>query len=323
MRRTVKLQASGERLSVSRRVLILVSSPSVNSEADFAELATWTHELSPETAVFVLPDVRDADRLASVPDLPTVTVSPAPVRRLRPQRGSVLQGQHVAKTEEYRALDAIGVPVPRWARLLPGKRPNLDGFGPYVVTKPDFGARGAEVRIERRDDAQWKPPRTELSEQFGGARNPRVAQEFVYTGPWPRSYRVTTLFGTALFVFRVEADHARQPLVDRSAFHGHSVVSSGHGCTFELFADPEILSLAERAHAAVPNVPLLGVDILRDADTGQLFVVELNGLGYTWDFSSPTGLSLQAQFGFNLEAQFDGRRRAASVLARVCEERCR
>ena len=306
-----------------RRVLILVCSPSVASEADFAELSTWISELSPETAVFVLPDTRDADRAACVPDLPTVTVSPAPVRRLRPRRGPVLQGQHVAKSEEYRALDAIGVPVPRWTRLLPGKRPSLDGFGAYLVTKPDFGARGAEVRIERRDDAQWKPPRTELSEQFGGPWNPRVAQEFVYTGQWPRSHRVATLFGTALFAFRVEADHARQPLIDRSAFHGQSVVSSGHGCTFELFAEPDILTLAERAHAAVPNVPLLGIDIVRDADTGKLFVVELNSLGYTWDFSSPTGLSLQAEFGFNLEAQLDGRRRAASVLARVCEERCR
>ena len=308
---------------MARRVLILVSSPSVNSEADFAELATWVNELSPETAVFVLPDVRDADCAADVPDLPTVTVSPAPLRRLRPRRGPVLQGQHVAKSEEYRALDAIGVPVPRWTRLLPGRRPRLDDFGPYLVTKPDFGARGAEVRIERRDDAQWKPPRTELSEQFGGPWNPRGAQEFVYTGQWPRIHRVTTLFGTALFAFRVEADHARQPLIDRSAFHGQSVVSSGHGCTFELFAEPDILTLAERAHAAVPNVPLLGIDIVRDADTGKLFVVELNSLGYTWDFSSPTGISLQAEFGFNLEAQLDGRRRAASVLARVCEERCR
>lgn len=308
---------------VPRRVLILVSSPSVNSEADFAELATWIRELSSETAVFVLPDARDADRHASVPDLPTVTVSPAPVRRLRPRRGPVLQGQHVAKSEEYRALDAIGVPVPRWARLLPGKRPCLDGFGPYVVTKPDFGARGAEVRIERRDDAKWQPPRTELSQQFGGPWNPRVAQEFVYTGQWPRSHRVTTLFGTTLFAFRVEADHARRPLVERGSFHGHSVVSSGRGCTFELDADLDVLSLAERAHAAVPRVPLLGVDILRDADTRELFVVELNGLGYTWDFSSPTGLSLQAQFGFNLEAQFGGRRRAAAVLARVCAEHCR
>ena len=305
------------------RVLNLITNPGNNSEADFAQLATWISELSPETLVFVLPDLPDADRSASVPDLPTLTVSFVPVRWLRPRRGPLFQGQHVAKSEEYRALDALGVPVPRWTRLLPGRQPDLQGFGRFVVTKPDFGARGADVRIERREGAKWTRPRTALSEQFGGPWNPRVAQEFVYTGVWPRSHRVATLFGTTVFAFRIEADHARMPLLDRCSFHGQSVVSSGQGCRFELFTDPEISRLAERAHAAFPRVPLLGVDILRDIDNGQLFVSELNGVGYLWDFSSPTGLSLQRQFGFDLEAQFDGRRQSAAVLARICEAECR
>ena len=306
------------------RALSLVSNPSVNTEADFVQLAAWIRELAPETAVFLLPDTADADVAAEVPDdVPRLTISFAPVRVLRPRRGPLLQGQHVAKSAEYRALDALGIPVPRWARLLPGKSATLEGFGPHVVTKPDFGARGADVRVERRELAQWTGPRTELAQQFGGPFNPRVAQEFVYTGPWPRSYRVATLFGSALFAFKIEADHARQPLPDRDSFHGQSVVSSGRGCSFELNAEPDILELAERAHAAFPDVPLLGVDVLRDADTARLFVVELNSIGYTWHFSSPSGLELQSQFGFDLDAQLSGRRRAAAILARVCQERAR
>ena len=309
-------------VAAPRRVLNLITNPAVNTEADFAELALWIAEAAPDTAVFVLPDAADADTLAGVPDLPTLTVSPAPVRRLRPRRGPLLQGQHVAKSVEYRALDALGIPVPRWSRLLPGKPAVLEGFGAYVVTKPDFGARGADVRLERREQARWRPPRTELAEHFGGPFNPRVAQEFVYTGAWPRSYRVATLFGTALFAFKVEADHARQPLAERTGFNGQSIVASGQGCTFELWNDPDILALAERAHAALPNVPLLGVDVLRDADSGQLFVVELNSLGYTWHFSSPWR-EPHAGFGLGLDAQFNGRRRAAAVLAEVCEARAR
>ena len=309
-------------MAVPRRVLDLITNPAVNSEADFAELAGWIGEASPETAVFVVPDAPDADALANVPDLPTLTVSPAPVRQLAPRRGPLLQGQHVAKSVEYRALEAIGIPVPRWARLLPGKRPSLDGFGPYVVTKPDFGARGADVRLERREQAKWTPPRTELGERFGGPFNPRVAQELVYTGAWPRSHRVATLFGKALFAFKTEADHARRPLPDRTAFSGQSIVASGDGCTFVLWDDPEIVSLAERAHAAFPNVPLLGVDIVRDADSGQLFVIELNSLGYTWHFSSPWR-EPYSEFGARLSAQFDGRRRAAALLAKACEEQAR
>lgn len=309
-------------VSEPRRALILISNPAVNTPADFAELARWISEASPETAVFVLPDAPGADALAGVPELPTLTVSPAPVRRFRPRRGPLLQGQHVAKSVEYRALAALGIPVPRWVRLLPGKRPGLEGFGPYVVTKPEFGARGADVRLERREQAQWTRPRTELAKQFGGPFNPRVAQEFIYTGAWPCSYRVATLFGVALFSFKVEADHARQPLGNRAAFSGQSVVASGHGCTFELCNDPEILSLAQRSHAAFPDVPLLGVDVLRDADTGQLFVIELNSLGFTWHFSSPWR-EPHTDFGLALDGQFDGRRRAAAVLAKTCAERAR
>src|SRR6478735_8311067 len=303
--------------AVFRRVLFLVSNPSVNTPADFEELAEWARELDSELAVYLVSDAKDAD-LSNVPDLPTITVSPAPLRRLRPRRGAVFQGQHVAKSVEYRVLEALGVRVPRWTRLLPGETPDLSALGSYVVTKPDFGARGADVRIERSADARWVPPRTQLGQDFGGPFNPRLAQEFVYTGEWPHSYRVATLFGQALWAMRIEANHEREPLRGRSDFHGQSVVSSGQGCTFELANDAEVIALAERASAALPRVPVLGVDIVRDAGSGELFVLELNSLGYSWHFSSPSGIRFQAEFGFELSAQFDGRRKAAGVLVRAC-----
>ena len=320
-RRTRRARSSA--LARVRRVLLLVSSPIANSRADFDELAEWTAALDPELAVSVVDDARAADLAANVPDLPTLTVSPGPLRRFTPRRGTVLQGQHVAKSTEYRALEAIGVPVPRWVRLLPGESPELGQFGEYVVTKPDFGARGAEVRIERRSYARWSPPRTQLSEGFGGAFNPRLAQEFVYTGPWPHSYRVATLFGHALWSLRIEASQAREPLRTRADFHGQSIVSSGRGCTFTLADDAAVIALAERASAAFPLVPVLGIDILRDADSGDLFVVEPNSLGYSWHFSSPSGNKLQVEFGLSLESQFDGRRKAARLLAKACAEHAR
>jgi hypothetical protein len=310
-------------VSRARRVLLLVSNDTVNSPEDFEQWAHWIEACDADLAVHVVSDVSGADSAANATDLPMLTVSPAPLKRLRPRRGPVFQGQHVAKSVEYRALEAIGVPVPRWIRLLPGETPDLASLGSYVVTKPEFGARGAEVRIERSADARWSPPRTQLAEAFGGPFNPRLAQAFVYTGPWPHSYRVATLFGQALWSMRIEANHAREPLRSRADFHGQSIVSSGQGCGFELSNDAAVIALAERASQALPRVPVLGVDILRDADSGELFVVELNSLGYSWHFSSPSGLRFQAEFGFSLESQFEGRRKAAGVLARVCGELAR
>ena len=304
-----------------RRLLNLVSSPIVNTDEDFQELAGWMEQLDPELVVRVVPDVASAAN--DGPDLPTLTISPGPVRRFRPARGPVLQGLLLPKSAEYRALAAVGAPVPKWQRLLPGRSVDLSGLSEYVVTKPDFGARGADVRVERRALAAWTPPRTELGLQFGGRFNPRLAQDLVYTGPYPVSHRVATLFGRALFALTVEASHERRPLESRQDFHGQSIVSSGRCCSFRLCHDPDVIALAERAHAALPRVPLLGADILRDAQTGALFVVELNSIGCTWHFSSPSGRALQAQFGLSLEAQLDGRRRAAGILVDACREQAR
>jgi len=46
-------------------------------------------------------------------------------------------------------LQEAGIPVPRWQVLEPDRKPNLTGWGPYVVIKPIGGARGAGVKIKR------------------------------------------------------------------------------------------------------------------------------------------------------------------------------
>ena len=49
--------------------------------------------------------------------------------------------------------------------------------------------------------------------------------------------------------------------------------------------DADILALARRAHAALPEIALQGIDIIREAGSGKLFVLEANPGGNTWIFS--------------------------------------
>ena len=63
------------------------------------------------------------------------------------------------------------------------------------------------------------------------------------------------------------------------------------------------------------KILLLGIDIVRDAFTGRLYVLEVNSGGYVWHFTSRMGLGVQKQFGLNFESQFNGRRKAAQILA--------
>jgi len=247
---------------------------------------------------------------------PTLAISFRDPRYFRPSLKAFYHGQGLRKSEELTALERAGIPVPRWTLLRRGERPELEGFGPYLVSKPDRGAAGAEVRIRKTRRVRWSAPTTGQVAKIGGGVDDVLLQEFIYTGAWPESYRVTTLFGKVLFALRCEAEHRRRPVNDRWDFQGDgvSIVAGAIGARYELSDDPEVIRLGERAHAAFPGIPLLGFDILRERETGKLYVLEANSDGWCWGFSNKMGLSVQKMWSIDLEGQFDGIRKAAYVL---------
>jgi hypothetical protein len=201
-----------------------------------------------------------------------------------------------------------------------GVQPDLSGFGAYVVRKPDYGAKGAEVRIVRRERVRWKPVVTSAA-----GPSPRLlVQEFVYTGAWPVSYRVNTLFGRVLYSLVLTANQARQALMGPEDFDARgddrksvSIVSNARDSTAAFCTDDDIIAFGERAARAFPDVPLLGVDVLKSALTGQLLVTEVNSLGHNWNF----GPDFAATFHVDIERQFGGVRRAALILAQETQRR--
>lgn len=308
--------------------LLLLANRGVNQEGDFAKVADFVRGYAPEVRPIVRLDQPHRWRRHLWAVRPTFVFSAVPLEQFRPRRGVVYQGNSLAKSEEYAALQRIGVAYPRY-RLLTEADPqpkDLGELGPYVVVKPDRGGRGAMVKIVRSGRARWEPAETRIA----GESEALLAQEFIYTGPWPVSYRVTTLFGQVLWSLKVEADKTRAPLPPGAdAFKqcpGVTVVSNSKRCVMSLNFDEEIIAFAERAHAALLNdralgqIPLLGVDVIRDATSGKLYVVELNSSGWVWHFSSPLGARAQKEFGFSLDGQFDGLRKAARVLADKARE---
>jgi hypothetical protein len=143
-----------------------------------------------------------------------------------------------------------------------------------------------------------------------------IAQQYVHTGPWPTAQRVLVLCGTPLYAIRTRADHARAPIRHAADFNegGRNIVASAVGCSIEFCHDADILELAQRAAGAFPQIPLLGVDVLRDAASGALCVIEVNSSGRCWGFSSKRGRAMQERLGRRYESQFDGLARAARVL---------
>ena len=85
--------------------------------------------------------------------------------------------------------------------------------------------------------------------------------------------------------------------------------------------DADVIALAERAHAAFPDQPLLGTDIVRDADSGALYVIECNPRGDAWLISSVMGRMIEQANGLDFAAQFGALEIAARTLAEETRRR--
>lgn len=241
---------------------------------------------------------------------PSVSVEMEGPRWFRPARGKRLR--HVSsmgKIRQYRALDAAGAPLPKWTEITPDTRLDPAEWGPYVVVKPAFGRRGAYVWIHRTSRVRFRPP-----ESFGadhpGRRGPMLAQGFVYTGRWPVAYRVLTYFGRPVLALRFRGPPDSPPLEGPDRFRaqggGRSIVASAKGGKVEFAAEPDLLELATRTHLdTFPQIPTLGVDIMREAGSGRLYLAEVNASGESWLFTNKPGRLIAADFNLDFYRQFD------------------
>lgn len=292
---------------------MLVSQRGLHDHADLERIGRSIERDAADLRVEVVRDKSHRLHCARWVLRPALVYSAMALRHLRPLRGAVLQGSHLTKIQEMERLERAGIPVPRWRPVTrESPPPDVTGFGPYVVMKPEDGKRGADVRIVRSEKVRFLDPRTRVA-----APTQRwIAQQYVHTGPWPTSQRVVTLCGVPLYATRSRADHARKPIRDATDFGsgGKSIVASHVGCTIEFCYDADILALAERTACAFPEIPLLGIDILRDAESDALHVIEVNSSGQCWGFSSGLGNSMQERLGHRYESQFDAFARAARVL---------
>ena len=294
----------------------MIADRSMNHHPSFCEIRDQIRAQAPDIDCHIIEDRRFRAQRWAFASRPTMVFSPVPVGRFRPVRGRVYAGRSLPKSEEYKALEAAGVPVPKWTLLGPDNAPDLSSFSEYVVCKPDRGKRGANVKIKRRGRVRYKPRADATNSEYDRT----LVQEFVYTGRWPVSYRVMSLFGRVLNCWRIEADQRRRPLEGPDAFAGgpegggRSIVSSAKGSDFSLCDDEEIIAFGTGAHRAFPDIPVLGVDVVRDVRDGRLFVLEVNAIGRVWHLDSEAGRGIQRDHKLDFRKQFGAIERAARVL---------
>jgi hypothetical protein len=315
---------------VKRYRLVLVGSFERPTSRDLFALAERVERLAPEIEATVVGS-RRAQQWKLLPHAfrPTLTLRFAAIERRRFLCGRILHCPLLLKHVELEQLRAAGIPVPDWVVIQPGTRLDPAVWGPYVVVKPTLGGRGADVRIRKTERVRYEAPESAAA----GApirKAPLLAQRFIYTGPWAVSYRVCTLFGRALFCCRVEQSHQKRRLEGRWKFAGGAagggiqIIAPSKTSTYSLADDGDLIELAERAHRlAFPDYPLLGFDLLRDAESGQLSVLEANTSGKVWHLSSKVGVSIQRAHGIDFYSQFGALDRAAEQLVEATRRHAR
>ena len=244
---------------------------------------------------------------------PSMVFSVSPLFQFKPKGGTVYSGHPMSKFEQIERLASNGFPVPRTARLTPDLVLDRETWGRYVVLKPWDGWMGEDVRLLRTEDVAAHYP--ELT--FDGKR-PMVIQPYIEHSEdgYPTECRVLSMFGRVLYCARNRWGAARRPL-EEIASDPNGIIASNDktfGRVRTVCDDPEIIALGVRAHSAFPECPTVAVDIIRNADTGQLCIMEANPEGLSWHFSSVLSGTFTAEHIRDLYSQFNALDRVADLL---------
>ena len=270
---------------------------------DFTEIAEKISAIDPAISVFSIgPKITRA-----MPDdawrRPTLTVALMSNFKADIKRGPVLRNRQIHKPGQYRAFVEAGLPTPPTVNFVPGIKLDPFLFGEYVVIKPinpDLGSYGRGIQLIRRRRLETMRrsdfPRDHLIHRD---RDGYIVQRFIDTGPLLPLYRVTTLFGVPLFCWLEKEKVPLPPSGSADAdIEARRIVSNtGDFRDRYPFAEQDILDLSVRVGRALPDIPLLGMDIIREEKSGKPYVLECNPGGNTWHFSSKLTTGVRRRMG--------------------------
>jgi hypothetical protein len=282
-----------------RRNLILIHR-GAEYERDFDELAKKVNQLDPTITIFSLPARLKVALPQSDWMFPTLTIALQRSFRLPILRGPVLCNYALGKFEQQKLFRSHGLPTPPAVPFSFGMPLDPILFGDFVLLKPGDlkrTSKGEGVFLFRR-----KRLLTLRKQDFPPAHALRsgsyIAQRFIDTGPFPCHYRVQTMFGRVLYCWRQTLNTERPPLdAPDHEIEGAVVASQGGQRNFMLSAEEDVLNLAAAVHRALPDMPILGIDIVRDHLSRRLYVLECNAGGNTWHFSSEMGATCRLSLG--------------------------
>ncbi len=245
---------------------------------------------------------------------PSLVFSPSFLFGYVPRGGAVFSGHFLGKYEQLRRLSSIGIPMPQTEVLTSVSSFDPHVWGQYLIVKPNNSNRGEGVKLVRTVDLCAR-----YDELTALSRDRFLVQPFIDHSEdgYPTEYRVLTLFGRALYCACNRWRNKRPSLAEIAA-NPLGVIASNNdqmgGHIRSICNDAEIIALGERAHEAFSECAVLGVDIIRESQSGRLLVLEVNPHGDVWHLSSPFAKTIDPEYARARYTQFNALDRAADLL---------
>jgi hypothetical protein len=269
-------------------------------DADFDEIKQEIERITHDISVFVT-DISGRRRIPTETwTRPTLVVALNQFFRHQILRGKVLHSKPVPKLTQQAVLRRNNIATPPAEPFKFGMMLDPIIYGEFVVLKTmDLSDTSRADRVylfRRRRVSGMKADQLPPNHPVRVTPNLFMVQKYIHTGPQAKFLRVLSFLRQPLLCYEISARHALPELSGSDAEVEAAPVAIPYSERVRLLADqPEVTKLALQAHAAFPDIPMLGLDIIRDVNTGQLFVLEINAGGNTWHFSSDIGKGLRIE----------------------------
>jgi hypothetical protein len=288
------------------RNLIIVHTPKLQERSDFEAIAEMIADRAPDIEVFIVENgTRQSLTRKRAASRPTLVFSPIRLREFSPLRGKVHTGRYHPKTEEIARLVAAGINVPEAVPVEPETRLDPATWGPFTVVKPLSGMAGYGIRLVRTRDVRWVDPQSWPDDDPRHGQE-MYAQRFVDTGVTANCYRVMVVYGRPVYCSRSTLLTPRPPLdPDGDDPLDLPIAANADGWRrIEHAYDSDVIAAAAGAQRAFPEIPVLGVDLVRDVRSGAIYLLEVNPSGFTWHISSDYSKKVRREHNLDYMGQF-------------------
>jgi hypothetical protein len=303
------------------RNLVLVHTPHLQARSDFETIKAKIATRAPDIEVFIVNNrTPNSVSRRQAARRPSLVFSPVKLGRFAPLRGKIYAGGRYNKLTELRMMTEAGINIPKTHLIEPDTVLDEAEWGPFVVVKPRTGMQGMGVRLRRTRDVRWVDPEAWPSDDDRHGRQ-MMAQQFVDTGPLTACYRVFTVLGRCAYSSISRLEQPRTFVLDPDSEEpfDEPIAANIAARNIVLNFEKDVIAFGEDVHRAFPGVAALGVDVVRDARTGELFALEVNAPGITWHISSDYGMAIQRKYGIDYQRQLN----ALDVIADALIDRTR